>query len=282
MHGVKKRITQMISKFLGTFIFATLAFGVTQAIASDTSVTPPNTETTKTIQGSARFEEHHTIIPLFCTQQQGCAKSRPYWALVVNSSGVNYELDAQFDLGSNTVPQSITVNGVVVNSGALISLEGTVEYSGDHYVILNGLRSVGIVRSDLSNDGAVPIVANFINWSCHGQLDEQTQVMAEIWFAGSTATEENRYHVRVSGSQNDGKSHQSFNIGYVEDAQVSRDTGQLVYDGKNSDISFRVSIQSSDVNHDAPGTLNLTVERPILNQTVPMDEQVDIVCNRTR
>ena len=280
----------MISKFLGSFIFATLAFGASQAFASDTPAASPDTETTKIVEGSAHFEEHHTIIPLFCTQQQGCAKSRPYWTLIVNSSGVNYELDAQFALGSEVAPETVTVSGVVVRSGALISLEGTVEYTGDHYVLLTQARNVGILRSEASGKGVepaitpvmAPIMANFLNWSCRGQLDDNTQIIAQVWSSGTDTKEEGSYHVRVSGSENQGQSRQFFNIGYVDDAHVSRDTGQLIYDGKNSDVSLTLSIQDSGVVRDAPGTLNMTVVRSASNQDLPADEQVNILCNLTR
>lgn len=287
----------MISKFLGCFVFAVFAFGANQGFAIDTTSDSPNTQDAsviKAIQGNAHFEQHHTIIPLVCTRDQGCAKSQPYWTLVVNSAGVDYEVDAQFDLGRATAPTAVTVLGVTVPAGAVVSLEGAVEYSGDHYVLLNELRNIGVVRSsssemtdefsaeNLVEPASQPIIANFMNWNCRGQLDGKTELLAQIWFAGSETDQENRYRVRVSGSQVQGSSRQLFNIGTVDDAHVSRGTEQLVYDGKNSEASFRVSIQNSGVTRDVPGTLYLSVVKSVFNQNLPIEEQVNLLCNRTR
>jgi hypothetical protein len=270
MNGAKRK-TQMISKFLSSFIIAIVAFGASQALATDTS-------SGMRVQGDAHFEMHHTLIPLVCTLEQGCAKSQPYWTVVINSGGVDYELDAQFDLGSADAPTSLTVMGVTVRPGALISVEGSVEYSGDHYVLLNEVRNIGLVRSDYAQG----TLANFINWSCRGQLDDKTQVLAEIWFAGTDLDQENRYRVRVSGSQDRGDTRQLFDIGYVDDAHVDRSADQTIYDGKSSTASFTVAIENAVVTHDVPGTLKLSVMRTVLNQSVPMDEQINILCNRTR
>lgn len=295
----------MVSKFLaGVVVFAMFAFGASQGFALDTTSGSSNSQDAqdasviRTVQGNAHFEQHHTIIPLICTREEGCAKSQPYWTLVVNSAGVDYEVDAQFDLGSETAPKAVTVLGVVVPSGAMVSLEGSVEYTGDHYVLLNELRDVGVIRTNISEslpessteslNGALidsasqPVIANFMNWSCRGQLDEKTQIMAQIWFAGSEPDQENRYRVRVSGSQMQGSSRQLFNIGYVDDAHVSRGTDQLVYDGKNNDVSFRVSIQNSGVIRDVPAVLNLSMVKSVFNQNLSIEEQVNLLCNRTR
>jgi hypothetical protein len=289
MHGAKRKI-QMISKFLASFIIAIAAFGASQALAADTSsgtspsISPSNSgdnldlESIKTVQGSAHFEMHHTLIPLICTPELGCAKSQPYWTVVINSGGIDYELDAQFELGNGNAPSSLTVLGVKVLPGSLISVEGSVEYTGDHYVLLNEVRRIGLVRSDYQQ----PIFAYFMNWSCRGQLDDKTQILAEIWHAGTDLDQESRYRVRVSGSKYRGDTRQLFDIGYVDDAHANRSVDQTIYDGKNSTASFTVAIQNAVVSHDVPGTLKLSVLQTVLDESVPMDEQVSILCNRTR
>lgn len=280
MSGAKRKM-QMISKFLGSFIIAFVAFGAIQAFAADASENVFNSDwnASKTVQGNAHFELHHTLIPLVCTPIQGCAKSQPYWTVVVTSDGIDYELDAQFDLGSADAPLSVDLLGVTVRSGALITVEGNVEYSNDHYALLDQVRRVGLVRPE---GYSAPISANFMNWSCRGQLDDSTQVLAEVWSAGSNIDDADRYRVRVSGSENRGDSRRFFDIGYIDDAHASRAEDQIIYDGKSLDVSFTVAIRSTGVSHDVPGTLKLNVVRPVLNQNIPMDEQVAILCNRTR
>lgn len=100
------------------------------------------------VVGNAHFERRFTFVPLraelFCTNAP-CPKSEPYWALVLQSDGVQYEMDHQFSMGATTAPELVEVLGTVIRPGSRVMLDGEVESLSADYAVVTHVKAASLV-----------------------------------------------------------------------------------------------------------------------------------------
>jgi hypothetical protein len=133
MPGFKKLVAVMF------VAVATVQF----AFANDeTPVSPPSTVA---VSGKARFERRNTFVPLVVCEGALCPKPEPYWVLVLDDDGVNYEVDAMFARGSFNPPDSITVVGALIRPGERVEVDGRIHKLGRSYAIVYDIQHAGVI-----------------------------------------------------------------------------------------------------------------------------------------
>ena len=106
------------------------------------------------VKGKVSFERRATIVPLGDVQggQESqmmcenaiCAKSEPYWVLVILQDKVKYELQEMFNLGSESPPESVLVSGAIIRPGTQITLEGRIQLIAPGYATIRDIRRIDV------------------------------------------------------------------------------------------------------------------------------------------
>lgn len=96
------------------------------------------------VRGKVAFEPRSTIVPMMICEQKICPKSRPWWAMVIYQDGIQYEMDEQFAIGSETAPESMEIVGAVIRPGSTIVVEGRIEVIVAGYAIISDVRRIDL------------------------------------------------------------------------------------------------------------------------------------------
>ena len=137
-------INRLMALIIGTLTlsalgmpFAELAFAIERPLATESSVV-----------GSAHFEKRYTLVPLgtenVC-QNDFCPKSEPYWALVLENNGTQYEMDSIFDRGDTRSPEMLNVLGTIIRPGSRVVLDGELESFSNDYSVISQVKRASLV-----------------------------------------------------------------------------------------------------------------------------------------
>jgi hypothetical protein len=100
------------------------------------------------VVGNAHFERRYTFVPMhsdILCRGMPCPKSEPYWALVLDNDGVQYEMDHKFNLGEHVSPELIEVLGTVIRPGSRVMLDGQVEPLAENHNIVSHVTRATLV-----------------------------------------------------------------------------------------------------------------------------------------
>ena len=179
---------------LGLVALIGLGVGFTSARADDHQVGD-----SVTVAGVAHFEKRYTFVPNdICMGLRQCPQSKPYWALVLQGETAKYEIDQVFDEGDNRAPESVHLDGKLVRDGSQVKVDANVEYSAPDYYILGDIHNVTLI---MWYEGDEEVVS-YSNWSCHGDLDRDTEIKVAVWYNGiNEGTPVTHYSLRLSAIQ---------------------------------------------------------------------------------
>jgi hypothetical protein len=236
---------------------------------------------TASIQGVARLEERHTIIPFICEPQavDSCIQSKAYWSLVIYAANAHFEIDQRFAEGMDNAPESVELAGTTVTPGLTVKLEATVEYTGDvsgqNYYFVDQVRDVNIVTSEDSAEFSLP------NWSCRGNVDANTELQANVWFGGGQT---DGYDLRLMGAVEGNLGRNTYALAAFSNAQGAADQTAFIYRGASSNASADLTVDdSANSNHDVPGKLKYSLGlMPESYGRIPPQLELNVLCDKTR
>ncbi len=240
------------------------------------------------VQGTTSFELRYTIAPRVIVAGGTVPQSKPYWVVVVKSSdGNSYELAQQFSLGESEKPSVVILLNKTIHENMGISFEGTVTSQTGNYAWVDQVRDVQLFNIDYQ------VILNplpsdpFINWTCQGQLDANTEVFADVWFEANAAahTAAGSYVVSLSTAALQGDNRQFTQLAYLEDGRIRVEDRATIFDASTTQDSVTLEIENSDAVANVPGTMTFSVHESPRDMGVSTSKSVDglqVTCNRNR
>jgi hypothetical protein len=239
------------------------------------------------VEGEASFALRHTLVPIAIVRGDSAPKSQAYWAVVVKAAdGKAYELNGQFALGQNVKPSQITLDGITVEENSKITLDGTITYQSGSYVWLDEVSDV----QNFNSDHQVILIPQptdpFLNWTCQGQMDSDTEVYADVWFqADPSSASKGSYTVRLSTAALQGDDRQFSELAYLDSARITVNAAQMTFNASSAQDSVTLKITNSDALEQAPGVMTFSVHdvpRDLGVSTVRSVSDLTVSCNRNR
>lgn len=259
-------------KYRQTSVFALMVLiliGGARLASADAPDSQPDSVTT--ISGSVSFEKHHLLNPLSFCNQDGCSHPKPYWALVVESGTSKYILNKPFDEGTETAPEFIEVNSVVLRPGAHVEIQARVDVVSRDYAVFSDIQRINVVM-DASNVASAP----FFGWTCHS-VGETHPVYVDVMQVSRNGD----YSMRVLGSNGDASGVRNF----VSFGQVSLNmtAASIEFEGAAHQITALLAIdQHNGRLGELDSLLSMTSELPPVDLHAPIQTQFRLVCSRTR
>lgn len=237
-----------------------------------------------TVNGVAHFEKRYTFVPNdICQGLKQCPQSQPYWALVLQGETAKYEIDQVFDEGESRQPESVHLDGKLVRDGSQIKVDANVEYSASDYYILGDVRNVNLI---MWYEGDEEVVS-YSNWSCHGDLDRDTEIKVAVWYNGmNEGTPVTHYGLRLTALQEAAAGPQSFNLATLNNVRAFADRDTVVYQGSDTFSNVELVIQDAAVNPVSDhlvADLKFQLARlPEGATKIPSSSQIQVYCSRIR
>jgi hypothetical protein len=240
------------------------------------------------VEGTASFELRYTIAPRVIILGGSVPQSKPYWVVVVKSpDGDTYEIDKQFSLGENDKPSKIILLNKAIQENSGISLDGTISSQSGNYVWLDQVTNVRSFNIDYQVI-LTPLPSDpFINWTCQGQMDANTEVFADVWFEANSATHTaaGSYVVSLSTAALQGDNRQFTPLAYLDGGRIRVEDRATIFDATTTQDSVTLEIENSDAVANVPGTMTFSVHESPRDLGVSTSKSVDglqVTCNRNR
>jgi hypothetical protein len=226
-----------------------------------------------TVTGTAAFERHQTWVPLAHCDDEGeenCVRAKPYWSLVLHSTGIRYELAQMFAEGSAEAPESIELASTVIRPGSQLAITARVQLISRSYGVLTDVKAVNIVMD-------TRVRPPFYGWSCHS-LELPRPIYVDVFLNMG----EHRYSMRVL-SAGDTPDQPLRTIASFHRVSLDIQGGVIRFSGATRRFVAELSIDKRDGRVRDLDSL-LRVNRTILSGRagLPLETLVRLACNPTR